>query len=201
MNDNLPCSKPIAQPGRPAPHVARRTQDAGRRVARVRAARASARPAATCGSNLGTVELTVALHYVFDTPYDRAGLGRRPPDLPAQDADRPARAHAHLRQLGGISGFPRRDESEYDTFGTAHSSTSISAALGMALAAKLKGEDRKRGGRHRRRRDERRHGLRGAEQRRRRACRRAGRHAGGAERQRHVDQPAGGRAEQATWRG
>ena len=73
-----------------------------------------------------------------------------------------------LRQLGGISGFPRRDESEYDTFGTAHSSTSISAALGMAVAAKLKGEDRQAvavigdGAMTRR------HGLRGAEQRRRR---------------------------------
>jgi deoxyxylulose-5-phosphate synthase len=72
-----------------------------------------------------------------------AGVGRGPPDLPAQDPDRPARADAHAQAAGGISGFPRRDESEYDTFGTGHSSTSISAALGMAHAAKLKGEHRR----------------------------------------------------------
>ena len=95
------------------------------------------------GSNLGTVELTVALHYVFNTPYDRlvwdVGHQTYPHKILTGRRDR---MHT-LRQLGGISGFPRRDESEYDTFGTAHSSTSISAALGMALAAKLKGEDRK----------------------------------------------------------
>src|SRR5882762_4253552 len=87
-------------------------------------------------SNLGTVELTIALHYVFKTPADkiiwdvghqtyghkiltgrRAGMGK-------------------LRQKGGIAGFPRREESPYDTFGTAHSSTSISAAIGMAVAAR-----------------------------------------------------------------
>jgi 1-deoxy-D-xylulose-5-phosphate synthase len=67
-------------------------------------------------------------------------------------------------------GFPRREESEYDTFGTAHSSTSISAALGMALAARLQGRGPQGGGHHRRRRDERRHGFRGAEQRRRLDC-------------------------------
>jgi 1-deoxy-D-xylulose-5-phosphate synthase len=93
-------------------------------------------------SNLGTVELTVALHYVFNTPEDRlvwdVGHQTYPHKILTGRRDR---MHT-LRQLGGISGFPRRDESEYDTFGTAHSSTSISAALGMALAAKMKGESR-----------------------------------------------------------
>jgi len=93
-------------------------------------------------SNLGTVELTIALHYVFDTPRDRL----------VWDVGHQTYAHkiltgrregmASLRRLGGISGFPRRAESEYDTFGTAHSSTSISAALGMAQAARLLGEQR-----------------------------------------------------------
>jgi len=93
-------------------------------------------------SNLGTVELTVALHYVFNTPEDRlvwdVGHQTYPHKILTGRRDR---MHT-LRQLGGISGFPRRDESEFDTFGTAHSSTSISAALGMALAAKMKGESR-----------------------------------------------------------
>lgn len=93
-------------------------------------------------SNLGTVELAVALHYVFDTPHDRI----------VWDVGHQAYAHkiltgrresmAGLRQHGGISGFPKRSESEYDSFGTAHSSTSISAALGMAVAAKAKNEAR-----------------------------------------------------------
>jgi len=94
------------------------------------------------GSNLGTVELTIALHYVFYTPWDRlvwdVGHQTYPHKVLTGRRDR---MHT-LRQLGGVGGFPRRDESEYDTFGTAHSSTSISAALGMALAAKQKGEDR-----------------------------------------------------------
>jgi 1-deoxy-D-xylulose-5-phosphate synthase len=94
------------------------------------------------GSNLGTVELTVALHYVFNTPHDRivwdVGHQTYPHKILTGRRDR----MPTLRQLGGIGGFPRRDESEYDTFGTAHSSTSISAALGMALAAQLKGEER-----------------------------------------------------------
>jgi len=95
------------------------------------------------GSNLGTVELTVALHYVFNTPYDRLVWDVGHQTYPHKIlTGRRERMHT-LRQLGGIGGFPRRDESEYDSFGTAHSSTSISAALGMALAAKLKGEDRK----------------------------------------------------------
>ena len=93
-------------------------------------------------SNLGSVELTIALHYVFDTPQDRI----------VWDVGHQCYGHKvltgrrglmpTLRQLGGISGFPRRDESEFDTFGTAHSSTSISAALGMAQAARCKNEKR-----------------------------------------------------------
>ena len=93
-------------------------------------------------SNLGTVELTVALHHVFNTPHDRlvwdVGHQTYPHKILTGRRDR----MPTLRQLGGISGFPRRDESEYDTFGTAHSSTSISAALGMAVAAQQKGEKR-----------------------------------------------------------
>ncbi len=94
-------------------------------------------------SNLGTVELTIALHYVFDTPEDRL----------VWDVGHQTYAHKvltgrragmdRLRMHGGISGFPKRSESTYDTFGVGHSSTSISAALGMALAAKLKGESRR----------------------------------------------------------
>ncbi|MBX3618693.1 MAG: 1-deoxy-D-xylulose-5-phosphate synthase [Rhizobacter sp.] len=94
-------------------------------------------------SNLGTVELTIALHHVFDTPYDRivwdVGHQTYPHKILTGRRDR----MPTLRQLGGLSGFPRRDESEYDTFGTAHSSTSISAALGMAVAAQMRGEDRR----------------------------------------------------------
>jgi len=92
-------------------------------------------------SNLGTVELAIALHYVFDTPRDRL----------IWDVGHQSYAHkiltgrrermGTLRQLDGLSGFPRRSESEYDTFGTAHSSTSISAALGMAVASRNKGEN------------------------------------------------------------
>ena len=93
-------------------------------------------------SNLGTVELTVALHYVFNTPHDRlvwdVGHQTYPHKILTGRRDQ---MHT-LRQLGGISGFPRRPESEYDTFGTAHSSTSISAALGMAVGARTKGEQR-----------------------------------------------------------
>ncbi|MGB8337438.1 MAG: 1-deoxy-D-xylulose-5-phosphate synthase [Burkholderiales bacterium] len=94
-------------------------------------------------SNLGTVELSVALHYVFNTPEDRL----------VWDVGHQTYAHkiltgrragmAKLRQRGGVAGFPRREESEYDTFGVAHSSTSISAALGMAVAAQREGKDRK----------------------------------------------------------
>jgi 1-deoxy-D-xylulose-5-phosphate synthase len=93
-------------------------------------------------SNLGTVELTVALHYVFNTPHDRivwdVGHQTYPHKILTGRRDQ---MHT-LRQRHGLSGFPRRDESEYDAFGTAHSSTSISAALGMAIAAQQKGEQR-----------------------------------------------------------
>ena len=93
-------------------------------------------------SNLGTVELTVALHYVFNTPHDRIVWDVGHQTYPHKILTGRREGMAGLRQRGGISGFPRRDESEYDTFGTAHSSTSISAALGMALAAQQKGEPR-----------------------------------------------------------
>ena len=94
-------------------------------------------------SNLGTVELTIALHYVFNTPHDRivwdVGHQTYPHKILTGRRDR----MASLRQLGGLAGFPQRSESVYDTFGTAHSSTSISAALGMAMAARQKGEQRR----------------------------------------------------------
>ncbi|THC46324.1 1-deoxy-D-xylulose-5-phosphate synthase [Massilia sp. Mn16-1_5] len=101
-----------------------------------------ARTGGHLSSNLGTVELTIALHYVFDTPRDRIvwDVGHQSYGHKVLTGRR-ERMHT-LRQLGGISGFPRRSESVYDTFGTAHSSTSISAALGMAQAARLRGEDR-----------------------------------------------------------
>ncbi|WP_036172845.1 1-deoxy-D-xylulose-5-phosphate synthase [Massilia sp. 9096] len=94
-------------------------------------------------SNLGTVELTIALHYVFDTPHDRIvwDVGHQTYSHKVLTGRR--ERMPTLRQHLGLSGFPRRDESDYDTFGTAHSSTSISAALGMAAAAKIKGEKRK----------------------------------------------------------
>jgi 1-deoxy-D-xylulose-5-phosphate synthase len=93
-------------------------------------------------SNLGTVELSIALHYVFNTPYDRIvwDVGHQTYSHKILTGRR-ERMHT-LRQFAGLSGFPKRDESEYDTFGTAHSSTSISAALGMAQAARIKGEQR-----------------------------------------------------------
>ena len=93
-------------------------------------------------SNLGTVELTIALHYVFNTPEDRIvwDVGHQTYGHKILTGRR--EAMSGLRRWGGISGFPRRCESEYDTFGTAHSSTSISAALGMAAAARDRGEDR-----------------------------------------------------------
>lgn len=102
-----------------------------------------ARTGGHLSSNLGTVELTLALHYVFNTPDDRivwdVGHQTYPHKILTGRRDR----MPTLRQLGGISGFPRRVESEYDAFGTAHSSTSISAALGMAVASRQAGLRRK----------------------------------------------------------
>jgi len=91
-------------------------------------------------SNLGTVELTIALHYVFDTPLDRLiwDVGHQTYGHKILTGRRGGMKR--LRQKGGIAGFPRREESKYDPFGTAHSSTSISAAIGMAVAARAKGE-------------------------------------------------------------
>ncbi len=91
-------------------------------------------------SNLGTVELTVAIHSVFNTPFDRLIWDVGHQSYAHKILTGRREAMAQLRQLDGLSGFPKRSESEYDAFGTAHSSTSISAALGMALASKLKGE-------------------------------------------------------------
>src|SRR5271166_588072 len=92
------------------------------------------------GAGLGVVELTVALHYVFDTPRDRlvwdVGHQAYPHKILTERRDR----IRTLRQGGGLSGFTKRTESEYDPFGAAHASTSISSALGMAVARDLKGE-------------------------------------------------------------
>ncbi|MEY2781287.1 MAG: 1-deoxy-D-xylulose-5-phosphate synthase, partial [Pseudomonadota bacterium] len=93
-------------------------------------------------SNLGTVELTVALHHVFHTPDDRIVWDVGHQTYPHKILTGRRDLMPGLRQLGGISGFPRREESPYDAFGTAHSSTSISAALGMAVAARQMGIDR-----------------------------------------------------------
>ncbi len=93
-------------------------------------------------SNLGTVELTIALHAVFNTPYDRLVWDVGHQTYPHKILTGRRARMGTLRQQGGLSGFPQRAESEYDAFGTAHSSTSISAALGMALAARIKGENR-----------------------------------------------------------
>ena len=102
-----------------------------------------ARTGGHLSSNLGTIELTVALHYAFDTPFDRLvwDVGHQTYAHKVLTGRR--EAMASLRMYGGIAGFPRREESPYDTFGTAHSSTSISAALGMAVAARRAGEERR----------------------------------------------------------
>jgi 1-deoxy-D-xylulose-5-phosphate synthase len=93
-------------------------------------------------SNLGTVELSIALHYVFDTPRDRIVWDVGHQSYPHKILTGRRERMNTLRQFNGLSGFPRRAESEYDTFGTGHSSTSISAAMGMARAAQSKGEQR-----------------------------------------------------------
>jgi 1-deoxy-D-xylulose-5-phosphate synthase len=102
-----------------------------------------ARTGGHLSSNLGTVELTIALHYVFDTPFDRIVWDVGHQTYPHKILTGRRERMGSLRQLGGLAGFPQRAESEYDAFGTAHSSTSISAALGMAVAAKQKGEQRR----------------------------------------------------------
>jgi 1-deoxy-D-xylulose-5-phosphate synthase len=94
-------------------------------------------------SNLGTVELTVALHYVFNTPEDRLVWDVGHQTYPHKMLTGRNAQMGSMRQLGGLSGFPRREESIYDAFGTAHSSTSISAAFGMAMAAKQMRSQRK----------------------------------------------------------
>ncbi len=95
------------------------------------------------GAGLGVIELTVALHYVFDTPDDRLVWDVGHQAYPHKILTGRREQMGSLRQKDGIAAFPRRSESEYDTFGVGHSSTSISAALGMAIAARLKGEKRK----------------------------------------------------------
>ncbi len=102
-----------------------------------------ARTGGHLSSNLGTVELTIALHYVFETPEDRIVWDVGHQTYPHKILTGRREQMPTLRQLGGVSGFPRRSESAYDTFGTAHSSTSISAALGMAVGARAKGEKRR----------------------------------------------------------
>ena len=95
------------------------------------------------GAGLGVVELTIALHYVFNTPYDRLVWDVGHQCYPHKIITGRRDALPTIRQQGGLAPFPKRDESVYDTFGVGHSSTSISAALGMALAAAKKGEQRK----------------------------------------------------------
>lgn len=93
-------------------------------------------------SSLGAVELTIALHHVFNTPHDRLVWDVGHQSFPHKTLTGRRQKMETLRKAQGIAAFPKRDESEYDTFGVGHSSTSISAALGMALAAKQKGENR-----------------------------------------------------------
>ncbi len=93
-------------------------------------------------AGLGTVELTIALHYVYDTPEDRLVWDVGHQSYPHKILTGRRERMATLRQRGGLSGFPKRSESPYDSFGTGHSSTSISAALGMAIAAEREGSNR-----------------------------------------------------------
>ncbi len=95
------------------------------------------------GAGLGVIELTVALHYVFDTPDDRLVWDVGHQAYPHKILTGRREQMSTLRQKGGVAAFPRRGESEYDTFGVGHSSTSISAALGMAIASRLQGSERK----------------------------------------------------------
>ena len=136
-----------------------RARAARRRAARARRSTRCPSPAAISAPGSASIELTVALHHVFDTPRDRliwdVGHQAYPHKILTGRRDR----IRTLRQGGGLSGFTRRVESEYDPFGAAHSSTSISAGLGMAVARDLKGAQQQRHRRHRRRRHERRHGL------------------------------------------
>ncbi len=155
----VPQTRPLAWPSAPAPAAARSLLDGIRDPSDVRRLdRAQLRALALelraflidtvsstgghLSSNLGTVELTIALHHVFDTPHDRLvwDVGHQAYGHKILTGRR--EAMSRLRMLGGLSGFPKRGESEYDTFGTGHSSTSISAALGMALGSRLKGERR-----------------------------------------------------------
>ena len=94
------------------------------------------------GAGLGVVELTAALHYVFDTPKDRIVWDVGHQAYPHKLITGRKEAMDTIRQTNGLAPFPTRSESEYDTYGVGHSSTSISAALGMAAAARLKGEDK-----------------------------------------------------------
>ncbi len=105
--------------------------------------RSVARTGGHLSAGLGTVELAIALHYVYDTPEDRLIWDVGHQSYPHKILTGRRRLMPTLRQLGGLSGFPKRSESPYDSFGTGHSSTSISAALGMALAARQEGSGRR----------------------------------------------------------
>ena len=111
------------------------------------------------GAGLGVVELTVALHYVFDTPDDRLVWDVGHQAYPHKILTGRRERIRTIRKGGGLSGFTRRSESEYDPFGAAHSSTSVSAGLGMAVGRDLLGKAQPCHRRDRRRRHERRHGL------------------------------------------
>ena len=95
------------------------------------------------GANLGTIELTIALHYLYDTPHDRLVWDVGHQAYPHKMLTGRAAELNTIKQPGGLSPFPKRKESEYDTFGVGHSSTSIGAALGMAEAAQLNNEARR----------------------------------------------------------